>query len=137
MSPAIFSDADLDRLSGEVEDQLAELAERPSGLFKSVDAPPAFPTKQAQVVAGATGQDPVTFFEAFKKAARKDICAEGGIVHAQWLKYKDAAKSDLLKLAGVVLSAMGFAGPVLATLAVAVVVWLCFVGIDAYCEWSA
>jgi len=137
MSPAIFSETDLDRLSGEVEDQLAELAVQPRGLFKSVDAPPAFPTKQAEAVANATGEDAQTFFEAFKKAARKDICAEGGLFHEQWKKYKDVAKRDLVVFVGGVLTSLGITPTALPVVAVAISVWLLFVGIDAYCEWTA
>lgn len=137
MSEATFGETELDRLAREVEDQLAELRVQPKGLFKSVDAPKPTPEKQMSVIANAAGQDPMTFFEAFKKAAREDICDAGGIFHERWTKYKDVAKRDLVAFTIGVLSLIGVSAAALPIVAVAVVVWLLFVGIDAYREWSA
>lgn len=128
-----FSEAELETLSETVDRQLQEL-QRPHAAFALKKGEKPRPEPQLRALAEATGEDPRTFLARFRDAARKDICQDGGILYAQWEKYRDLASKDALKVVGGVLAGMGLTAGPLATVAVAIVVYLLYIGVQAFCE---
>ena len=120
-------------MAAEVERQLEALRRPPASFTKALkrssDEQP-----QLHAIATATGEDAPSFLERFKAAASKDICQDGGIVYQQWRKWKDVDPQTALKAIGGVLVAMGLASGVLPTVAVALVVYIVHLGVDAFCQ---
>ena len=90
--------------------------------------------KQAAEIERITQEKPVRFLKKFRKAAKQDICEEGGILNAQWEKWKDLASEDVVKSFGPYLVAMGFTGVLLESLVVAMGVTVIHIGLKAFCE---
>ena len=90
--------------------------------------------KQAAEIERITQEKPVRFLKKFRKAAKQDICEEGGILNAQWEKWKDLASEDVVKSFGPYLVAMGFVGGPLESLVVAMGVTVIHIGLKAFCE---
>lgn len=65
----------------------------------------------------------------FARAAKKDLCLEGGVLHEQWKKYGDLENNDMLKTFSRILIGMGVSNAFLATAVVAV-----HIDIKAFCE---
>jgi hypothetical protein len=93
--------------------------------------------ERAEKAAAAAGQDSKGFWERFKKAAREDICQEGGTLHAQWKKWGDLSDEKVLQQFGAVLVAMGFSGDALQVAAVALAVIVAHLGVKAFCMETA
>ncbi len=137
--PAIttpFSDAEIQALGSAIDQELAGIEQTRSSLAvqRSLEEPNAPLAKQASEIERITQENPVTFLKKFRKAAKADLCDEGGVLNTQWQQWKDLASGDVVKNFGPVLVAMGFTGVLLETLVVAVGVIVIHVGLMAFCE---
>lgn len=82
-----------------------------------------------------TEQDtPESFMKKFARAAKKDLCLEGGVLHEQWKKYGDLDNESMIKNFGGVLAGLGLTSAPLQTAVVAVSVIIVHLGIKAFCE---
>ena len=141
------SDAELSLLAQQVDDQLNALQAQPAGLgqFRGLKSgalaklPPA-PEQQA-VIERATGEPFETFWQKYKRHARRDLCLPGGLLYEKWRKWRDLQSKDTVKVAFGVLAGMGIPTASLAPVAVAASVFLLNVvakiGIEAICEGCA
>lgn len=140
MTQDVFSPEEIDRLSREMDNRLIQLAKGDSAtfsknLFRGLK-PLSLPQKEVDDVEKAVteaGQDIDSFWKRFQRAAREDICMEGGVLHAQWKKWGDLSNRDVIKQLGTLLVAMGFTGNVLQVLALACGVIVVHIGVKAYC----
>ncbi len=89
---------------------------------------------QAAEIERITQEKPMRFLKKFRKAAKQDICEEGGVLNAQWQRWKDLASEDVVKSFGPYLVAMGFIGGPLESLVVALGVVVIHIGLKAFCE---
>lgn len=89
---------------------------------------------QAAEIERITQEKPMRFLRKFRKAAKQDICEEGGVLNAQWQRWKDLASEDVVKSFGPYLVAMGFVGGPLESLVVALGVVVIHIGLKAFCE---
>lgn len=100
---------------------------------------PAAPKQQA-VIEKATGESFESFWEKFKRHARRDLCLPGGHLHQQWQKWRDLRSKDSVKVAFGAIAGMGIPTASVAPVAVAVSVFLLNavtnIGIAAVCEGS-
>jgi hypothetical protein len=128
-----FSPDDITRLSAEIDRQLLALGTPGTGLAKGGTPEQALPALQRRALEQATGQDAITFLQRFKQAAHKDLCEEGGVLYTQWQKWKDLTNKDLLQVIGVVLVGMGLTGGPLQIAAVAIAVYILYLGAQAFC----
>lgn len=129
-----FTPEQLDRLTGEINQQLRELsAAEPATARGKEAARQRGRLRQRERIEKATTEDAATFLARFRAAARKDLCEQGGLLHAQWQKFHDLASKDMLKTFGGILVGMGLAGSTLATVAVAVCVYVLYLGVEAFC----
>lgn len=127
----VFSADEIERMTGEINAQMQELMATEPAAMRGKAGPGA--QRQRAAIAQATQQDAGTFLERFRAAARQDLCEQGGILYAQWKKYKDLASKDMLKTFGGILVGMGLAGSTLSTVAVAVSVYVLYLGVEAFC----
>jgi hypothetical protein len=131
----LFSDADIQTLATAIDQELASIEQtRSASVQRSLEEPDAPLAKQASEIERITKEQPVTFLKKFRKAAKADLCDEGGALNAQWQQWKDLASGDVVKNFGPVLVAMGFTGVLLETLVVAVGVIVIHIGLKAFCE---
>ncbi|MGE0085538.1 MAG: hypothetical protein AB7S75_14090 [Desulfococcaceae bacterium] len=129
-----FTEEQISQLSEEMERQLDELGTLSfTHSKKGGDTLPELPKKQIDAIEAATGEKPLTFIKKFKKAARKDLCEEGGVQYAQWKKWQDLTNDAVLKQFGAVLVGMGLAGNPLQVTAVALGVMVIHIGLKAFC----
>jgi hypothetical protein len=128
-----FTADDIARLSDDIDTQLLELGAPGTGLAKGRTPGEALGEKQRQAIEAATGEDALTFLARFKQAARKDLCEEGGVLYSQWRKWKDVTNKDVLKSFGAVLVGMGLSGGPLQIAAVAIAVYVLYLGVQAFC----
>lgn len=137
--PSPFTPDQLASLSAQIDQQLAQLRDASAQAeFKGdepdkQDIPDRLPA-QWQVIAAATKEEPRSFWRRFKQAARRDLCEEGGVLYAQWQRYRDLSSRSVLESFGAVLAAMGFSGNALQVLAVAVGVIVLHLGCTVICE---
>jgi hypothetical protein len=89
--------------------------------------------RQLKAIEQATGQDATTFLSRFHQAVRKDLCEQGGVLHTQWEKYRDLTGKDMLKTFGGILVGFGLAGNALQVTAVAIAVYVLYLGVQAFC----
>ncbi len=141
------SDAELAALARQVDDQLNALQSIPASQvrFRGV-APgeraelPAAPEQQA-VIERAAGEPFESFWQKYKRCARRDLCLPGGLLYEQWRKWRDLQSKDSVKVAYGILAGMGIPTASLAPVAVAATVFLLNVvgkiGIEAVCEGCA
>jgi hypothetical protein len=128
-----FTPDDIARLSAEIDRELLALGTPGTGLARG-DAPEqALPERQRRALEQATGEEAMSFLRRFKRAAHRDLCEDGGVLYTQWQKWKDVSNKDLLRAIGPVLAAMGLAGGLLQTAAVAVAVYILYLGVQAFC----
>ena len=133
--PDPFTPEEIERLSGDIDAQLRELGTPGTGLAKSGGRPGrALGERQRQAIERATGEDAVGFLRRFRAAARKDLCEPGGVLYAQWQKWKDVTNRDVLRTFGAVLLAMGLSGGALQVAAVAIAVYVLYIGVQAFCQ---
>ena len=139
---APFTADQLENLSAQVDQQLAELQElqeQPSiAVYKGLepdkqDDPERLPV-QWRVIAEVTKEEPRSFWQRFKQAAHRDLCEEGGVLHTQWRRYRSLSSKGVLESFGAVLVAMGFSGNALQVLSVAIGVIVLHLGCTAICE---
>ncbi len=109
------------------------LPPRPESSAIELSAP--YPlAEQVAEIERITQEKPTRFLKKFRKAAKQDICEEGGVLNAQWQRWKDLASADVVKSFGPVLVAMGFSGVLLESLVVALGVTVIHIGLKAFCE---
>ena len=144
MKPSLPSDTELAVLGRQVDDQLNTLQSQPASHvhFRGV-APgerpelPAAPEQQA-VIEKAAKEPFETFWQKYKRQARRDLCLPGGLLYEQWRKWRDLQSKDSVKVAYGVLAGMGIPTASIAPVAVAVSVFLLNVvtkiGIEAVCQ---
>jgi hypothetical protein len=89
---------------------------------------------QWQAISAVTKEEPRSFWRRFKQAAHSDLCDEGGVLNAQWRRYRDLSSRSVLESFGAVLMAMGFSGNALHVLAVALGVIVLHIGLKTICE---
>ena len=147
MKPTFPSDAELAALARQVDDQLNALQIAPAAQvrFRSV-APgeraelPAAPEQQA-VIERAAGEPFETFWQKYKRHARRDLCLPGGLLYEQWHKWRDLQSTDAVKMSLAALAGMGISTANVPAVAVAATVFLLNVvgkiGIEAVCEGCA
>jgi hypothetical protein len=147
MSLSALSDAELAVLAGQVDDQLNVLQLAPAGdvRFRSFSAGvetslPAAPEQQA-IIEKATGEPFETFWQKYRRHARRDLCLPEGLLHTQWEKWRDLQSKDAVKMSLAALTGMGISTANVPALAVAATVFLLNVvakiGIEAVCEGCA
>ncbi|MFI3218571.1 MAG: hypothetical protein QX189_05560 [Methylococcales bacterium] len=138
-----FTDAELQTLSAEIDSQLIELAKDPAndGITRHTGhTPKTIPSKQKQqleqVVEQALGtKEPAdSFMKKFARAAKQDLCVEGGVLYGQWKKYGDLENEKMVNTFSGILIGMGVSSAFLATAVVAVSVIVIHIGIKAFCE---
>ncbi len=137
--PSPFTPDQLASLSLQIDQQLRELHEMPpcakvkSGEPDKQDIPERLPV-QWRAIKEITKEEPRSFWRRFKQAAHSDLCDEGGVLNAQWRRYRDLSSRSVLESFGAVLMAMGFSGNALQILAVALGVIVLHLGLKTICE---
>lgn len=145
--PIFPTDAELADLARQVDEQLSALQRAPSSYvqFRGAAAGkhgelPAAPEQQAAIERTA-GEPFETFWQKYRRHARRDLCLPGGLLHGQWQKWRDLQSKDAVKMSFAALAGMGISTANVPALAVAASVFLINVvskiGIDAVCEGSA
>jgi hypothetical protein len=132
----IFSAAQIEELSAEIDRQLQELRRSGAATYKSGDElePDGALSKQKESIEQLT-QEPMSIFMAkIGRAAKSEICDEDGFLYKQWEKWGELDNKDTLKIFGGILAGMGITGHILPTLTVAVVVVIGRIGRRAFCE---
>jgi hypothetical protein len=132
----IFSAAEIEELSAEIDQQLQELRQTGVATYKSGDelGPGGALSKQKESIESLSKEPMPSFLARFGRAAKADICDKDGMLHKQWEKWGDLNNKDALERLGGVLVAMGFSGDVVSPLAVAAIVVLVHIGLKAFCE---
>lgn len=133
-----FSPEDLEQMKRNMAGQLHALrqAEADAKVRWITRGRSKFPEPQVRTVDNAvkeTGEEPESFWARFKKAARQDVCEEGGVLNTQWKKWGDLSDEKVIKQFGAILVAMGFSGNVLQVMAVALAVIVVHLGVKAFC----
>lgn len=134
-----FTPDQLTSLSLQIDQQLAQLRDESPALTRTgnepdkQDIPERLPV-QWRVIAAVTKEEPRSFWRRFKQAAHSDLCDKGGVLNAQWKKYRDLSSKSVLESFGAILVAMGFSGNALQLLAMALVVIVLHIGLKAICE---
>jgi hypothetical protein len=129
-----FTAQELEDLSARVNEQLRTLGGPGTSFTRGLKKEQALGEAQRRAIEQATGEDALTFLARFKKAARKDVCEPGGVLHTQWKKWKDIVNKDAIKTFGGILVGMGLSGSGLQIAVVAIVVYVLYLGIEAFCE---
>jgi hypothetical protein len=132
----IFSPAEIEELSAEIDRQLQELRQARNATYKSGDElePNGALSKQKDAIESLTKEPMPSFLAKFGRAAKADICDKDGMLHKYWEKWGDLNNKDALERLGGVLVAMGFSGDVVSPLAVAAIVVIVHIGLKAFCE---
>jgi hypothetical protein len=130
----LFTPQELEQLSARVDEQLRALGAAETRFTRGPKKAQALGEAQRRAIEQATGEDALTFLARFKRAARRDVCDPGGILHTQWKKWKDIVNKDAIKTFGGILVGMGLSGSTLQVVVVAVVVYVLYLGIEAFCE---
>jgi hypothetical protein len=132
----LFSPAEIEELSAEIDRQLQELRQPDVTAYKSGSElePDGALSKQKESIELLTKEPMPSFLAKFGRAAKADICDKDGMLHKQWEKWGDLNNKDALERLGGVLVAMGFSGNVVSPLAVAAIVVIAHIGLKAFCE---
>ncbi|MFN0068492.1 MAG: hypothetical protein ACKVYV_12750 [Limisphaerales bacterium] len=147
MNADSLSDTEVAALADEVDTQLNSLQAAPAARVRlHMAAPgepaelPAAPEQQA-AIERATGEPFETFWQRYRRHARRDLCLPGGLLHTQWEKWRDLQSKDAVKMSLAALAGMGLSTANVPALAVAATVFLLNVvakiGIAAVCEGCA
>jgi len=131
-----FTGQELKTLSAEIDSQLSELANEPAeDISKAAKrGKKTIPGKQKRQLEQATQEDAESFLKKFARAAKQDLCLDGGMLHEQWKKWGDLDNESMLKNFGGVLAGLGLTAAPLQTAVVAVSVIVVHIGIKAFCE---
>jgi hypothetical protein len=124
---------DITRLSAEIDCELLAPGTPGTGLARGETPEQALPEPQRRALKYATSEEAMRFLQRFKRATHQDLCEEGGVLYTQWQKWKHVSNKDLFGAIGPVLTAMGLMGGLLQTAAVAVAVYILYLGIQAFC----
>jgi hypothetical protein len=132
----IFSPAEIEELSAEIDRQLQELRRSGAATYKSGDEleQGGALSKQKESIESLTKEPMPSFLAKFGRAAKADICDKDGLLNQQWHKWGDLNNQDALERLGAVLVTMGFSGNAVSPLAVAAIVVLVHIGLKAFCE---
>ena len=132
----IFTAAEIDELSAEIDRQLQDLRQAGRATYKSGDElePGGALNKQKESIESLTKEPMPKFLARFGQAAKSDICDKDGLLNQQWHKWGDLNNKDALERLAAVLVTMGFSGNVVSPLAVAAIVVLVHIGLKAFCE---
>ena len=133
----LFTDSEVATLSTEIDNQLRELENDPAneGISRAVrHRKKTVPSKQKQQLEQATGEKADSFLKKFARAAKKDLCQEGGVLYAESKKLGDLTNKSMLIIFGSILSGIGVPAVVLQTVVVTVSVIVIHIGIKAFCE---
>jgi hypothetical protein len=132
----IFSAAQIEELSAEIDRQLQELRRAGTTTHKSGDElePDGALSKQKEAIESLTKEPMPKFLARFGRAAKSDICDKDGLLNQQWHKWGDLNNKDALERLGAVLVTMGFSGNVVSPLTVAAIVVVVHIGLKAFCE---
>ncbi|MDJ0617494.1 MAG: hypothetical protein QNJ63_12255 [Calothrix sp. MO_192.B10] len=132
----IFTVEEINNLSATIDNQLRELrGELDSGQKRgATETPDSLPVKQSQAIAEITQEKPPSFLKKFARAAKCDLCDDGGILHTQWKKWADLNNQEVIEKFGAVLVTLGFSGGALEILVVALAVIVIHIGVKAFCE---
>jgi hypothetical protein len=143
METTPLSDADLDLMAAQVDEQLLSLRAAPVVSSRGVEgfageaSIPDAPAQRA-VVEEATGEPFETFWQKYRRHLQQDLCLPGGMLHEQWKKFQDVSSKDAVRISYVWLAAMGLPTLSIAPAAIAVTVFALNValklGIDVFCE---
>lgn len=147
MKPNYPSDTEMAALAHEVDTQLNALQAAPAACVRFLKAAPGEPTElpaapeQQALIERATGEPFETFWQKYKRHARRDLCLPGGLLHSQWEKWRDLQSQDAVKMSLAALAGMGISTANVPALAVAATVFLLNavtrIGIAAVCEGCA
>ena len=146
MDASFPSDQELAALATQVDEQLHALqAVQEAYAPRREVAPgaraelPAAPAQQS-VIEKAAGEPFESFWQKYKRHARRDLCLPGGLLYQQWHKWRDLQSKDAVKVTLGALAGMGISTANIAPLAVAATVFLlnvvATIGIEAVCEGS-
>lgn len=128
-----LTETQIELLTNEINDQLKELETSSLTEQKTGRRQPIRTERQYKAIEQATRQDASTFLTRFRDAARKDLCEQGGVLHAQWARYHDLVSKDMLKTFHGILIGMGLTGNALSIVIVAIGVHVLYLGADAFC----
>jgi hypothetical protein len=132
----IFTAAEIEVLSAEIDRQLLELRQSGVAAYRSGAElePGGALSKQKESIESLTKEPMPSFLAKFGRAAKADICDKDGLLNQQWHKWGDLNNKDALERLGAVLVTMGFSGNAVSPLAVAAIVVLVHIGLKAFCE---
>jgi hypothetical protein len=141
MGKKLLTNAELDRLADQVDQELKELTADPTlGFQKSSSGKtiPVVPEKQRVTIEKATGESADSFWQKYKQAARKDLCHKDGLLYQQWHKWRDLPSKDAVKVSLGLVAGLGISGAALPVVSVAASVILLNIvlniGVNAICE---
>ena len=88
-----FSPNTVQSLAERIDAQVASLgATRGESVQRSLEpSSNSALAEQAAEIERITQEKPVRFLKKFRKAAKQDICEEGGVLNAQWQRWQDLA----------------------------------------------
>jgi hypothetical protein len=154
----IFTAAEIEVLSAEIDRQLHELKEsrqmeiinrsmrfkggyrdkesfQDKESFRRDEPNTQELIKQKESIESLTKEPMPSFLLKFGRAAKSVICDKDGVLNKQWQKWGDLENKESLERLGGVLTSMGFSGhDVLPPLTVAVIVVIGHIGLKAFCE---
>ena len=132
----IFTPEEIATLSTEIDHQLSEIRTKTVSYSKQGETEESkdLPVKQSQVIEEITQAKTESFLKKFARAAKSDLCQEGGVLNTQWKKWADLNNQDVIDKFGIALVALGFSGNTLQILVVAVAVIVIHIGVKAFCE---
>ena len=120
-----LSEDELAGLASQVDDQLIALQTSSAGLvtFRGLLSGeraelPAAP-KQQDVIEKATGEPFESFWQKYKRHARRDLCLPDGMLYKQWHKWRDLQSKDAVKMSFTALATMGISTANIPAVAVA------------------
>ena len=122
MGKKLLTNAELDRLADQVDQELKELTADPTlGFQKSSSGKtiPVVPEKQRVTIEKATGESADSFWQKYKQAARKDLCHKDGLLYQQWHKWRDLPSKDAVKVSLGLVAGLGISGAALPVVSVA------------------
>lgn len=130
LNPEQISDSDLDALALQVDEQLTELQSAPlaevrvRGVARDPKTRlPAAPRQRA-LIEKAAGEPFESFWDKYKRHARRDLCLPGGYLHTQWEKWRDLSSKNAVKMSLASLTGMGISTANIPVLAVPATVFL-------------
>jgi hypothetical protein len=133
----IFSAAQIEELSAEIDRQLQELRRSGATTYKSGDElePDGALSKQKEAIEQLTQEPMPNFLAGFGRAAKSFICDKDGLLHKQWEEFEDLSIKDALEVVGkVLIQHMGFTKDTVSKLAVATIVVLLDKGLKDFCD---